>query len=274
VGATTVQLNRTFSSPNSTVLAISVISAFNNSYSIPISNTSWTIIGTNISFPVTLPSGSYNIQVSSPNGYYLINSVLNVQMPSNVVNTTQTTSFAGGAYTLTANTLSPVSYILVNGFKGFPTATSVSSVTYTVPPLVTSASQASFNLASVGLINMGLLSYFSDQTTSNVSLAFDGITTTLYGSPNSACWIGMDAGSGLQISVSRIRFFPYLGWTNTVSKILYAQFQGSNDNTTWTTLAIIDQTVHSGYNTILSTVTTPYRYIRFLHSSISQCNIA
>lgn len=216
VGLNTVVINRTNTLTSFTITDITMVSAFNSSYTIPIGNNSWTTNGTFTSFSVYLPSGSYNIRVGSASGYYLINSVLNVNMPANIANSTQTTSFAGGAYTLTADTLSPVSYILINGFKGYPISATNSSVTYAVPPLVTTAAQSSFGLASVDLINMGQLSYFSDKNNSNVSTVFDGLPTTNYGSTNTPCYIGMDAGSGLQISASRFRFFPSLAWTNTV----------------------------------------------------------
>jgi len=117
---------------------------------------------------------------------------------------------------------------------------------------------------------------FSDQnaSVSNASVSFDGLTSTFYSSPNTQCWIGLDAGVGLAASISRISFFPNLGWTNVASKILYSTFQGSNDQNTWKNLAIIDQTVHTGWNVFASSDTTPYRYIRFVHNSTSKCNLA
>ena len=78
----------------------------------------------------------------------------------------------------------------------------------------------------------------------------------------------------MAVSVSRIRLFPNFNWENVGKKILHATIQGSNDMTSWNTLATIDQTIHSGWNVIKSVDTTPYRYIRFHHNSTSQCNIA
>lgn len=86
--------------------------------------------------------------------------------------------------------------------------------------------------------------------------------------------MGLDAGSGLQVAVTRIRFFPNLQWSNIAKKILQAEFQGSNDKTTWARLAQIDQTVRSGWNVLKSADTTPYRYIRFKHNSTSACSLA
>lgn len=153
---------------------------------------------------------------------------------------------------------------------------SSSSAVYNVPPLITAQSQTTYKLAEVSLLDTTYFSYFSDQNSSvsNVGAAFDKTVTSVYGSPNSVCWIGVDFGSGLGASVSRIRFFPSLDWTNTAQHILNAVFQGSNDMSSWTNLGVIDQTVHSGYNTILSVSSAPYRYVRFLHNSTSKCNLA
>ena len=43
---------------------------------------------------------------------------------------------------------------------------------------------------------------------------------------------------------------------------------------TWSTLARVDQTVHSGWNTLVSASSAPFRYVRLVHNSTSQCNIA
>lgn len=145
-----------------------------------------------------------------------------------------------------------------------------------MPPLITVNSNANLNLASVSLIDLSKLTFFSDQNASisNVSATFDGLINTIYGSNNIQCWIGIDIGSGLYAIINRIRFFPFLMWANTANYTLYAEFQGSNDNITWTTLGVIDQTVHSGYNTIMSLSSSPFRYIRFNHNSTSKCNLA
>jgi hypothetical protein len=48
----------------------------------------------------------------------------------------------------------------------------------------------------------------------------------------------------------------------------------SNDNTTWNTIATVDQTVHAGWNSFMISDTNIYRYVRFSHTSKSKCNIA
>lgn len=84
----------------------------------------------------------------------------------------------------------------------------------------------------------------------------------------------MDIGAGLKVAVNRISFFPNINWPNVLNAILYATFQGSNDMTTWNNISIVDQTVHTGWNVLMSSDATPYRYIRFLHNATSRCNIA
>ena len=62
-----------------------------------------------------------------------------------------------------------------------------------------------------------------------------------------------------------------------VNKLLDGKFQGSNnkdDANSWVDMVTIDQTVQTGWNTYLSADSTPYRYVRFVHSSTSRCNIA
>lgn len=78
----------------------------------------------------------------------------------------------------------------------------------------------------------------------------------------------------MQAIIDRMRFFPFLTWKNTVKYTLGAVFEGSNDNSNWTNLGTFDQTVHSGWNVIRSSSSSPFRYIRFRHTSQSQCNMA
>ena len=78
----------------------------------------------------------------------------------------------------------------------------------------------------------------------------------------------------MQIKVSRFRYFPNMDWNWVNQKILYATFEGSNDMSSWNTLATVIQTAHTGWNVILSTSQTPYRYIRFKHNATSKCNLA
>jgi hypothetical protein len=209
--------------------------------------------------------------------FYTINDVVNVAMPTNIISTAESYSYNGGTFTIAASSLSPVSNIRVNGLKGalIDYNKANSSATYEIPSFVTTLSQSTYNLAKTELLDLSVATFFSDVTTnSNVRLSFDGLSTTYYSSPNATCWIGIDFGTASSASISRMRVFPNLNWVNTASKILDATFEGSNDGNNWNTLATVDQTIHSGWNTLASSRTTPYRYIRFSHTNVSKCNIA
>lgn len=212
---------------------------------------------------------------TTPNGYIAVTGVLNVNLPVNINAPAQQISFNGGTFTITASGLSPVSYITVNGFKGALLTYSPSAATYTVPALVTPSTQTAFSLKTVALLPSSAFSYFSDSDpSSNVSATFDGLINTYYGSSNAQCWIGLDAGVGLQVSVSRIGFFPNIDWPSVTNYTLYSVFQGSNDKTTWNDLSLVDQTVHTGWNILQSKDNTPYRYVRFRHNATSRCQLA
>jgi hypothetical protein len=278
VGANTISF--TVSSSSATITSIQLAPVVNSNFALTVPINSWTTNGSSTNFTITLTTGSYNLLVNTANGYIAFQSNINVVFPTNAVTdytgNSQQTSFNGGTFTIAASSLAPFSYITINGFVGKILSYSTSSVTYAVPALVTTATQTAFSIAQSALLPGSLFTFFSDQnaSASNVSASFDGIVTTFYGSNNSPCYIGLDAGSGLQVSVSTINFFPNIQWPIAMYYILYASFQGSNDNTTWNNLAVIDQTVHTGWNVIKSTDNTPYRYIRFLHNSTSMCNIA
>jgi hypothetical protein len=229
VGSNTIRMTAT-NAVAFTVTSISLISLFNSSHVITLPNNTWTTNGTGTSavveFTTVLSAGTYRVVVdTAPYGFVLIsNPVLNVSFPTNVITSNQQLSFLGGSYTISATNLSPVSYITVEGLRGDIIAYSSSSVTYEVPALVTALTQSAFKLKEETLLSSSLLTPLSDQnsTASNASAAFDGKIDSFYGSPNALCFLGVDAGNGLQLSVSRIRFFPNVMWTNVGKKILHA----------------------------------------------------
>ena len=280
VGSQNITISST-SSISATITSIRLVSVQDKSFVINVANGAWTTTGSGATavtkFATVVNSGSYRLLVNtSPYGYILINSKVDIGLPTNINTTPQSVSFNGGRYTVAASYLSPASYITVNGFRGDIISFSNTSVTYQVPPLVTAETQTAFNLAEVNKLPISQFTFFSDNTanTSSVNNAFDELINTVYASPNTQCWIGLDAGAGLKASISRVTFFANLNWLNVAQYILYSSFQGSNDQTTWNNLTIIDQTVHSGWNTFASKDTTPYRYIRFLHNSTSKCSLA
>ncbi len=280
VGANSITVSAS-NSVSATIDKIKLVSIFNKNDVITVDNSTVSVTGTGATavttFNAILNAGSYKVLVSTiPNGYISISNSINVNFPTNVNTNNQQMSFNGGTFTISASDLSPVSYITVNGFRGNIISYSTSAVTYSVPALVTPSTQTAFSLVKPTLLDNSQFTFFSDQnaSVSNVSASFDGLVNTYYGSSNAVCYLGLDTGSGLQVAVNRIRLFPSVDWANVGKKILQATVQGSNDMSTWTTLATVDQTIHSGWNVLKSLVSTPFRYVRFYHNSTSGCNIA
>ncbi len=104
--------------------------------------------------------------------------------------------------------------------------------------------------------------------------AFDNEFTTVYNSTNAACSVGIDIGANIGVQLTRIRYFPNPTWKIAADYIKGAVIEVSNDNTTWTKLGSADQSVHSGWNSIMVTDPKVYRYVKFSHTSKSGCSIA
>ena len=71
----------------------------------------------------------------------------------------------------------------------------------------------------------------------------------------------------------QVRFFPRAGWE---SRMTGGQFQGSHDNSAWTTLATVSQTPAAGQYSTLPTSTDPktFRFLRYLAPSGSYGDVA
>lgn len=104
--------------------------------------------------------------------------------------------------------------------------------------------------------------------------AFDTLHATYYSSSAASCYIGIDAGAGKVVDITRIRYFPYYKWSIAAKYIKGAAFEASKDGTTYTQIGSVDQTVHAGWNSIKITSSTNYRYIRFKHTSVSGCKLS
>jgi hypothetical protein len=201
---------------------LSLVSTIDNSNTIYVSLSNVSNVYT---FTASLNSGSYKIVATTRYGYCQVNNVINVSLAS-VTASSVVSSFAGGVFTLTGNNLSPSSYITVNSFIGKIVTYTSTVVTYSIPAFVTHTSQTAFNLKQVDLIDSKSFTLSSDQPANitNVTAAFDGLVTSIYGSLNPSCWIGIDVGAGLQATINRFRFFPFMRWTNTANYTLGAVF--------------------------------------------------
>lgn len=109
---------------------------------------------------------------------------------------------------------------------------------------------------------------------SSPSYAFDQYQASYYSSSNAVCYIGLDVGAGKLARITRIRYFPYYKWTIAANYIKGAVFEGSLDGTTYTQIALVDQTVHAGWNSILLATPVNYRYMRLRHTSASGCKLS
>ena len=96
-----------------------------------------------------MKSGSYHVKALTKNGYAKADNPINVSLTAGATVPAQTTSFAGGAITITGANLSPSSFILVNNLRGNIKSYTSTAVTYEVPALVTPLSQSTFNIKKV-----------------------------------------------------------------------------------------------------------------------------
>lgn len=224
-------------------------------------------------------------------GYCLVNSTISVSLKNGSSITTKPASFAGDQVTIYGDYLSPSSYIDINGFTGTIASYTPTAVTYNVP--IISAAALISTIPTTRPVNSNLrpeddvnadwkkidpsqLTTFSDQngTSSSSSAVLDGNENTVYISPNTICWIGLDLGANLALNLSRIRYFPSMSWDNVVSELYQAVFESSNDMINWTELGIANSDAHTGWNSIEVQSNIAYRYIRMRHNSTSQCSLA
>ncbi len=98
--------------------------------------------------------------------------------------------------------------------------------------------------------------------------------TTYVSSSASTCFVGVDIGSNLGVQITRIRYFPNPFWNIASLFLQGATVEVSNDNSTWSTIATVDQTVHAGWNSFIIKNSNIFRYVRFSHNNQSKCNIS
>ena len=102
---------------------------------------------------------------------------------------------------------------------------------------------------------------------------FDGDTATFFDSQYaSGSFVGIDQGASPTGAVGQVRYFPRPGQE---SRMVGGQFQGSPDNSTWTTL----YTVTAAPSDVYTTATTSadpktFRYLRYLAPDGSYGNVA
>ncbi len=270
---TTINLNRTVLP----TIIPEILQLYSLTNSLFIYNVStWVENSTQLSFNVTLNSGKYGFTLFDDlYGWYSVTSTTFLSVsksPTAYTVTPISTSFNGGVVTVTGDNIGDGATITVNGYKGNVLSRTASSAVFNVPQLVTPSTQTLFKMAKNKTISLGDKTKWGD--TAGWEAAFDSEHSTMYSSNKTSCNVGIDIGANLGVQLTRIRYFPNPSWNIAYQFIKGAQIQVSNDNTTWTTIATVDQTVHAGWNSFMITNTNIFRYIRFLHDSKSKCNIA
>lgn len=199
-------------------------------------------------------------------------------MPSTPTGVAKSVSYFGGAsLTLTGSgfvNIAPTNNKLtVCGMKANVVSATSTSLTFTVPPLITQQTQSLYSLGQPASISGAP---FGD-TAVNINLAVDSNTNTFYNSnSNSSCYVGVDFGVDTVANISSISYMGNPNWAITSNMLTEAVFEGSNDQFSWSTIFTIDNTVHMGWNYWLNPnpAAVVYRYIRFRHNSTSQCQLA
>ncbi len=100
--------------------------------------------------------------------------------------------------------------------------------------------------------------------------ALDGSTSTFFDAPTgNGVYVGIDRGASASWQV---RYFPRIGLE---SRMVGGKFQGSHDNSTWTTLDTVTATPGDVYTTAaLSADPATFRYLRYLSPSGGYGNVA
>jgi len=109
--------------------------------------------------------------------------------------------------------------------------------------------------------------------------AYDGNTTTCYDSNlGSGGWTGIDLGAANPGIVTSISYYPDSAWGGGPAQMVGGEFQGSNDEVTWTNLApqITSTPAISTWTTVQATNLNAYRYLRYYDngSGSNYCNVA
>jgi len=114
-----------------------------------------------------------------------------------------------------------------------------------------------------------------DNSGNTISNVFDDSLSTFFDGPDaSGDWAGLDLGSTNQNIVSMIRYCPRSGYG---TRMIGGLFQGANTSdfsnpvTLWTVGCYPQDGV---YTTVAFTNSTPFRYVRYLGTSGSYCDIA
>lgn len=268
-GSQTVRLNRTTLATVNPA-SISMFNVLNPTklYDVP----SWSYNAAAIEFTTTLNAGKYGFKVWFV-GYGWGNcGEITVTAATAYTAPSVQSSLLGGRITVQGSDISPDAVLKVGGFVGRVIEKRSTEAVFEIPPLIVPdvATQYPSVAQEQTIVPAAILS----DGGSNSDAAFDYNHGSFYSSTNSVCFIGLDAGVGKVVKVTRIRYFPYYKWTIAANFIKGAVFEGSLDGTTYTQIATVDQTVHAGWNSIQLSAVAYYRFIRLKHTSTSGCKLS
>ncbi|HUO08464.1 MAG TPA: discoidin domain-containing protein [Phycisphaerae bacterium] len=107
--------------------------------------------------------------------------------------------------------------------------------------------------------------YYNNSPTYAPQNAFDGNPSTFYASSTSSGgYVGIDLGASKRAALTSVSFMGRSGYEWEMAT---GVFQGSNDGTTWDTLANASTPSSGQYTTVKSSSTTTYRYFRYYNGT-------
>ncbi len=170
--------------------------------------------------------------------------------------------------TLAAGALPPG--VTLNPKTGLISGTSNVVGTYPVSFTATNSSgtsaPVSFDITilpiPLGPLLTGTVSTSPGSFLSDARKAYDGDTSTFFAPGVSDAFTMLDLGIGNGANVTSIRYFPRPGFT---ARMIGGRFEGSNDGTTWTTLATITTEPVTGWKALLIDQPGTFRFLRYFN---------
>lgn len=150
---------------------------------------------------------------------------ITILMPSAPTGTSVSVSYLGGySQTITGagfiDQKPSNNKVTVCGIDAKVTAATTTSLTFTVPPLVTQQTQSLYGLGTPTTISGAP---FGDNSAA-INQAFDNNTNTFYTSSNSSCYIGVDFGGNTTANITSIKYMGNPSWAITSSMLTGAVF--------------------------------------------------
>jgi hypothetical protein len=165
--------------------------------------------------------------------------------------------------------------------SGIPTGTGASTVTLSATNAGGTGTATLSLTVSAGVILDPIITYdalYNDgggtygNSGNTADKVYDGDITSFYdASVPTGAFSGIDVGAGNVATVTAIFYYARSGWA---SRMIGGEFQGSNDQVTYTTLATVATASDTAWTTIMVSGAAPYRYLRYLSPTNGWCNVA